>query len=86
MYVKHIAPGESVGAGIFKDYALMGIFPLPHPHVAFVKMISVKSDPWVIPSPDLVDTWGEVCGVLKRYVFDDHFSIFSVELVNLFAS
>jgi len=23
-------------------------------------MISIKSDPWVIPSPDLVDTWGEV--------------------------
>ena len=23
-------------------------------------MVSVKSDPWVIPSPDLVDTWGEV--------------------------
>jgi len=26
------------------------------------------------------------CGVLKRYVFDDYFSGFSVELVNLFAS
>jgi hypothetical protein len=60
-YVKHTgAPYESVGAGLFKDSALMGIFPLPPPHVASVNMISVKSDPWVIPSPDLVDTWGEV--------------------------
>jgi len=32
----------------------------PPPHVASVNMISVKSDPWFIPSPDLVDTWGEV--------------------------
>ena len=38
----------------------MGIFPLPPPHVASVYMISVKSDPWVIPTPDIVDTWGKV--------------------------
>jgi len=60
-YVKHTgAPYESVGTGLFKYYALMGISPLPPPHVAFVNMILVKSDPWVIPSLDLVDTWGEV--------------------------
>ena len=60
-YVKHIgAPYESVRAGLFKDTALMGIFPLPPPHVTFVNMISVQSNPWVIPSPDLVDAWGEV--------------------------
>lgn len=60
MYVKHTsAPYESVG-GLFKDPALMGIFPLPPLHVAFVNMISVKSDPWVIHSLDVVDTWGEV--------------------------
>ena len=59
--MKHIgAPYESVGAGLFKDLTLMGIFPLPPPHVASVNMISVKFDPWVIPSPDLVDTWGDV--------------------------
>jgi len=60
-YVKHIgAPYESLGVGLFKDFSLMENFPLPPPHVASVNMISVKSDPWVIPSLDLVDTWGEV--------------------------
>lgn len=38
----------------------MGIFPLPPPHVASINTILVKSDPWVIPSPDLIDNWGEV--------------------------
>lgn len=60
-YVKHIsAPYESMGLGLFKDSALMENFPLPPPHVAYVNMISVKYDPWVIPSLDLVDTWGKV--------------------------
>lgn len=60
-YVKHIGdPYESVGERIFKYHALMSIFPLPSPHVASANMISVKSDPWVIPSLDLVDTWGKV--------------------------
>jgi len=60
-YVKHIsAPYESVGAGLFKDTTLMGIFSLPPLHVASVNMISIKSNLWVIPSPDLVDTWGDV--------------------------
>ena len=60
-YVKNTgAPYESVGAGIFRDPALMGIFPLPPPHVASVNMILVKYNPWVIPSPGLVDTWGKV--------------------------
>lgn len=54
------APYESVGERIFKDPALMDIFLLTPPHVASFNMISVKSDPWVIPSPDLVDTWGKV--------------------------
>lgn len=46
LYVKHSgAPYESVGASLFKDYALMGIFPLPPPHVASVNMVSAKSDP-----------------------------------------
>lgn len=47
-YVKHSsAPYESVGVGLFKDYSLMGIFPLPPPHVASVNMASVKSNPLV---------------------------------------
>jgi len=37
----------------------MGIFLLPPPHVASIDIVLVKSDPWVIPSPNLVDTWGE---------------------------
>ena len=57
LYIKHTRdPYESVGAGLFKDFALMEIFPLPPRHVASVNMILVKSDPWVIPTPDLVDT------------------------------
>jgi len=49
-YMKRIgAPYESVGAGLFRAPALMGIFPLPPPHVASVNIISVKYDPWVIP-------------------------------------
>ena len=45
-YVKHTsAPYDSVGAGIFKDSSLMGIFPLPPPRVSFVNMISIKFDP-----------------------------------------
>lgn len=60
-YVKHSgAPFESVGVGLFKDSALMGIFPLPPPHVASINMILVKSDRWVIPAPDLVYAWGDV--------------------------
>ena len=39
---------------------MMGIFSLPSPHVTSVNMILVNSDPWVIPSPDLIDTWGGV--------------------------
>jgi len=60
-YVKHYgAPYESVGDGLFKDSSLMGIFPLPPPHVAFVNMVSVKSNSWVIPTPDRINAWGEV--------------------------
>jgi len=60
-YVKHSgAPYESVGAGLFKDSTSMGTFPLPPHHVAYVYMILVKSDPWVILAPDLVDAWGKV--------------------------
>lgn len=54
------APFESVVSGLFKYSALMGIFPLPLPHVSSVNMILAKSDPWVIPALDLVDALGDV--------------------------
>lgn len=61
LYVKHTgAPYEIVRARLFKDPALMGNFPLPPPHFSLVSMILIKFDPWVIPSPDLVDTRGKV--------------------------
>lgn len=49
-----------MGACLFKYSALMGNFLFPPPHVASINMVSIKSDPWVIPSLDLVDTWGMV--------------------------
>jgi len=61
LYIKHTgAPYESVGASLFKYFSLMGSFPLPLPHVASIHVVLVKSDHSVIPSPDLIDTWGEV--------------------------
>lgn len=51
---------ESVGAGLFKDPALMGVFPLPPTNLASVNMISVRSDPWVLPPPNQEDSWGEM--------------------------
>lgn len=60
-YVKHTgAPYESVGARHFKDPTLMGIFPLPPLNVSFVIMILVKYDPWFIPPPNHIDSWGDV--------------------------
>lgn len=59
--MKHTgAPYESVGTRPFKDPTLMAIFPLSPLHVASINMLSVKFDPWVIPSPNLVDIWGDV--------------------------
>lgn len=61
LYIKHTgAPYESVGESLFKEATLIGIFPLPPPLVSSINMISVKSEPCVIPSLDLVDTRGEV--------------------------
>lgn len=45
-------PYESMGAGIFKDFALMGTFSLPTLHVSLANMISTSRDPWIIPTPD----------------------------------
>jgi len=52
-FVEHITvPYESVGSGLFKDPALMGVFSLPPPNIAPINMISIRSDPWVIPPVD----------------------------------
>lgn len=60
-YVDHTTmPYESAGAGIFKESALMGLFSLPPRNTAQVNMISTSSDPWIIPSPDQVDSFGDV--------------------------
>lgn len=69
------APYESVGAGIFKYFSLMGNFLLPPPHVSSVNMVSVKSNPWVIPSPYIVDTWDEVIPLILAEV--NYVEIFS---------
>jgi hypothetical protein len=52
-------PYESVGAGLFKDSALMGTFSLPPPNVHFINMISVSTDPWIIPTLDQIDSFGD---------------------------
>jgi hypothetical protein len=59
---------ESVGIGMFKYPSLMGIFPLPTPdttHIAPINMIFSSTsgslgsvDPWVVPHPEDVDSYG----------------------------
>jgi len=59
-FVEHTSiPYESVGAGLFKDPALMGVFSLPPPNIAPINMISVRSDPCVLPPTDQVESWGD---------------------------
>ena len=50
---------ESLGARLFKDPSLMGVFPLPPPNVASINMITVRSDPWILPPTDQVESWGD---------------------------
>ena len=50
----------SVGAGLFKDPSLMGVFPLPPQNLAPVNMISVRSDPWVLLPLNQEDSWGDM--------------------------
>ena len=47
-----------MGARHFKDPALMGVFSLPPPIVTPINMISIRSDPWVLPPTDQVESWG----------------------------
>ncbi len=59
-FVEHTpVPFESVGAGLFKEPALMGVFSLPPPNLASISMISVRSDPWTLPCIDQIESWGE---------------------------
>jgi hypothetical protein len=57
-----------IGVGMFKYPSLMGIFPLPTPdttNIALINMISYvvstslgSYDPWVLPHPSEVDSYG----------------------------
>jgi len=59
-FVEHISISyESVGVGLFKYLALMGVFSHPPPNITSVNMISINLDPWVVPPVDQVDSWGE---------------------------
>jgi hypothetical protein len=60
----HAAP-ELIGAGLFKDPYLMGVFPPPVPD-AFVTPINMissvgtfVSDPWILPSPAEAEQYGD---------------------------
>lgn len=56
-FVEHTSVScESVGAGLFKDLALMGVFSLPPPNIAPINMISVCFDPWVLPPTDQIES------------------------------
>lgn len=59
-FVEHTSiPLESVGDGLFKDPALMGVFSLPPPNLAFINMISVRFDHWFLPPIDQIKWWGD---------------------------
>ena len=48
-FVEHTSKSfEGVGARLFKDLTLMGVFPLPPPNLTPINMISVRSDPYVL--------------------------------------
>ena len=56
---------ELIGAVLFKDPCLMGVFPPPVPDafVAPINMISsvgtFMGDPWILPNPTKVETYGD---------------------------
>ena len=60
----HAVP-ELIGAGLFKDPCLMGVFPLLvlDAFVAPINMISYvgtsMGDPWILPDPIAVETYGD---------------------------
>lgn len=57
-FVEHtFIPYESVGGGIFKDPAHMGVSP-PPPKIAPISMTFVRSNLWVLPPANQVESWG----------------------------
>lgn len=52
-------PYDSAGACIFKDSALTINFSLPPPNITLINMISLPTDPWIIPTPDQIDSFGD---------------------------
>jgi len=52
-------PYESVGAHLFKESALMGTFSFPPLNVHSVNMISNSMDPWIIPTEDQINSFGD---------------------------
>jgi len=60
-FVEHTSKScESVGARLFKDPALMGVFSLPLPNLAPINMISMRSNPWVLPPANQIESWGDM--------------------------
>lgn len=37
----------------------MDVFPLPPPTLASINMISIRSEPWVLPPADQLESWGD---------------------------
>lgn len=38
----------------------MGVFPLPPPNLTPINMISMRSDPWVLPLANQIESWGDM--------------------------
>lgn len=59
-YVGNIEiPYEGVGLCLFKDSYLMGTFTLPPQNFHSVNEISVYVDPWIIPTTNQIDSFGD---------------------------
>lgn len=57
-YVDQIpSPLNNIGPYLFKDPALMGVFPLLPPNTIQVNMIFRSDNPWIIPLPEQVDSF-----------------------------
>ena len=52
-------PLDGIEPGLFKDPVLMGIFPIPPLNTIQFNMLSQSDDPWIIPSPKQVDSFGD---------------------------
>lgn len=52
-------PYENVGVGLFKDSSLMRTFSLQPPNAILINMILVSIYPWIIPTLDEIDSFGD---------------------------